>query len=165
MQPEPRDPSRDRPPTAVSRWQTFLQRWVINTVAVLVAVYVVGRERIDYTTPVSLFIASLLLGILNSFLRPILILLTLPLFLLTLGLFTLVINASLLYLVGWVMRPEFEVKTFAGAFWGALIVSLVSLALNSLTGTGDSRVTVKSSRGRNEPPRDPPAGGGPIIDV
>ncbi|HEY2328346.1 MAG TPA: phage holin family protein, partial [Verrucomicrobiae bacterium] len=77
----------------------FLQSWVINTVAVLVAVIIL-RNHISYGEKLqNLLIASLLLGILNAFVRPILMLIALPLFIFTLGLFTLVINALLLGLL------------------------------------------------------------------
>ncbi len=82
----------------------FLQSWVINTFAVLVAAIVL-RGHIAYRSPADLIVASLLLGILNAFVRPILMLLALPLLIFTLGLFTLVINALLLYFVGVLMGP------------------------------------------------------------
>jgi len=141
----------------------FIQSWLINTLAVLVAAYVL-HGKINYGKPLDLFVASLLLGILNAVLRPLLLLLTLPVVFLTLGLFTLVINAGLLYLVGYLLRPQFSVDSFSTAFWGALIISLVSLVLNSLTGTGKARVRIE----RRRPPPPPPAGpggGGPVIDV
>src|SRR5438876_10309795 len=81
----------------------FIQSWFINTLAVLVAVYLV--KGIRYDKPLDLLVASLLLGILNAVLRPILLFLALPLLIVTLGLFTLVINALLLYFVGYVLRP------------------------------------------------------------
>jgi putative membrane protein len=140
--------------------KTFLQRWLSNTLAVLVAVCILGDARIHYDQWQHLLIASLLLGILNAFLRPLLLLLSLPLIIVTLGLFTLLINALLLYSVGWLLQPRFQVADFWSAFWGALIISLVSFTINSLTGTGRSRITVQ--RGR------PPGGNddnGPVIDV
>lgn len=138
----------------------FLQSWLINTLSVLVAVYVV--KGIHYEKPPDLVVASLLLGVLNSVLRPILMLVTLPLLVFTLGLFMLVINALLLLLVGNVMRPHFQVDTFWAAFWGALVISLVSVILNTLTGTGHSRIQIKRHR---RPPGGGPGSGGPIIDV
>ena len=138
----------------------FLQSWLINTLAVLVAVYVV--KGIHYQKPLDLVIASLLLGVLNSVLRPVLLLLALPLLIFTLGLFMLVINALLLLLVGDLMRPHFQVDDFRSAFWGALVISIVSLILNILTGTGNSRVRIERHR---PPPGGGPGGGGPIIDV
>lgn len=144
-------------------FKSFLQRWLINTLAVLVAVYL-GRG-ITYEKPADLFIAALLLGILNAFLRPLMWLLSLPLLILTLGLFTLVINGLMLYFVGYLLQPRFQVETFGAACWGALVISFVSLALNSLTGTGNSRASIKVHRGPPEPPAAPRGGGGPIIDV
>ncbi len=138
----------------------FIQSWLINTLAVLVAVYLV--KGIHYEKPLDLVVASLLLGILNAVLRPVLMFLALPLLLFTLGLFTLVINALLLYFVGYVLRPHFYVDGFWSAFWGALIISIVGLILNSMTGTGESRFRVE--RGRR-PPGSSGDGGGPVIDV
>jgi putative membrane protein len=139
----------------------FLQGWLISTLAVLVAVYIV--PGIHYQRALDLVVASLLLGILNSVLRPVLLLLALPLLVFTLGLFTLVINAGLLYFVGFLLRPQFYVGSFWDAFWGALIISLVSILLNSLTGTGNSRVSV--NRSGPAPPKSGGDGGGPVIDI
>jgi putative membrane protein len=137
----------------------FLQSWLINTLAVLVAVHIV--KGIHYEKPLDLAVASLLLGILNAVFRPILMFLALPLLIFTLGLFTLVINALLLYFVGNLLRPDFRVDTFWDAFWGALIISVVALVLNTLTGTGGSRVRIE----RHRPPRGGGPGSGPVIDV
>jgi putative membrane protein len=137
----------------------FLQSWLINTLAVLVAVYLV--KGLHYDRPLDVAIAALILGILNSVIRPFLIFLAFPLVLVTLGLFMLVINAGLLYFVGWLLQPHFYVQNFRSAFWGAVIISIVSLVLNSLTGTGNSRIKVHRHRG-------PPSrsdGGGPVIDI
>ena len=141
--------------------KTFLQRWMINTLAVLVAVYVV--DGIHYQNPLDLFVASLMLGILNAVLRPVLMLLSLPLLLFTLGLFMFVINALVLYFVGFLLKPHFHVDGFGAAFWGALIISFVSLVLNSVTRTGKAHIKVQ--RGNPKPPRDRGDGGGPVIDV
>jgi putative membrane protein len=150
------------------RFLRFLQSWIINTFAVLVAVSILGGH-IRYQKWTDLIIASLLLGILNAFVKPILMLLALPLVIFTLGLFTFVINALMLYGVGWLMSPpffqtpHFQVDSFGAAFLGALIISVVSIALNILTGTGGARVSV---RRRSPPPKSPPDdGNGPVIDV
>ena len=144
--------------------KAFVQRWLISTLAVLVATHMV--DGIKYDSASTLFVASLLLGILTAFLRPLLLLLSLPLLIFTLGLFTLVINAALLYWVGKLVKG-FQVDSFSAAFWGALVISLASLVLNSLTGTGSARVEVR--RGPPPPPpppdRDDRGGGGPVIDV
>lgn len=140
----------------------FLQRWVITTVAVLVATHVV--RGISYDNWQALLVATLTLGLLNAFLRPLLMLLSLPLLILSLGLFTLVINAGLLYFVGELI-DGFHVASFGAAFWGGLVTSLVSLALQILTGAGGTRVMVQ----RGPPPRPPGSGPGPgqgpVIDV
>jgi putative membrane protein len=139
----------------------FLQSWLINTLAVLVAVYLV--KGIHYDRPLDLAMASLILGVLNSVIRRFLVILVLPLVLVTLGLFILVINAGLLYFVGWLLRPHFQVRDFWSAFWGALIISIVSLILNSLTGTGDSRIKVRRHRG--PPSKSDDGSGPPVIDI
>jgi putative membrane protein len=139
----------------------FLFSWIINTLAVLVAVYVV--KGIGYDKPLDLIMAALALGIFNAFLRPILMFVALPLLVVTFGLFYFVINALLLYLVGYLMRPYYRVHTFWDAFWGGLVISLVSTALHILTGTGKSSIRIE--RRRPPPGQGPDGGKGPIIDV
>src|SRR5207245_7134228 len=114
-------PCRGCMPTGLKK---FIQSWVINTLAVLVAAYIV--KGIHYQIPLDLIVASLLLGILNAVLRPILMLVALPLLIFTLGLFTLVINALLLYFVGDLLQPHFHIDRFSDAFWGALVISIIS---------------------------------------
>ena len=139
---------------------SFIQRWVIDTLAVLVATSVV--DGIRYDNVASLLTASLLLGILNAFLKPIMLLLSLPLLIFTLGLFTFVINAGLLYLVGYMMQG-FDVRDFATALKGALVIGVISFVVNLMLGKRSFQVRsqVQSSRG-NKPP---PPGNGPVIDV
>ena len=134
-----------------------MQSWLINTLAVLAAAKIVPGIKYDNVT--GLLVATLVLGILNAILRPLLLLLSLPIVLLTLGLFTLVINAFLLYFVGWLVK-SFHIETFGSAFWGALVIGVISLVLNSLTGTGKTRVEFH----RGKPPRDSDDDG-PVIDV
>jgi putative membrane protein len=143
-----------------TRFLRFLQSWVINTFAVLVAAIIL-QGHIAYKSPADLIVAALLLGILNAFVRPILMLLALPLLIFTLGLFTLVINALLLYFVGVLMGPHFQVDSFGFAFLGALIISIVSIALNVMT--GGARVTVQ--RRRPPPKRPGDDDDKPVIDV
>jgi putative membrane protein len=140
----------------------FLGNWAINTLAVAVAAMILHGHISYGDKPGNLLIASFLLGLLNAFIRPILMLIALPFLIFTLGLFTLVINAVMLYFVGWLLAPYFQVDSFRFAFVGALIISIVSVALNVLT--GNARVSVQ----RRKPPGPPPAGGGgsgPVIDV
>jgi putative membrane protein len=132
-------------------------------VAVLVAANVI--REIEYDTVGALLVASLLLGILHALLRPLLLLLSLPLVLITLGLFTLVINALLLMLVGQLVIG-FHVEGFWTAFWGGLVISVISILLNTLTGTGEHRMEWRDRPRDPPPPRGGGSGGsGPVIDV
>ena len=140
----------------------FIQRWLITTLAVLVAVYVLPGLHFTDNSLWTPFVTSLILGILNAFIRPIMMFMALPLLIFTLGLFTLVINALLLYFVGWLL-PSFEVSSFGSAFLGSVIISVVSVALNILTGSSDARI--KFQRRRRPPPSDRGGGSGPVIDV
>ena len=138
----------------------FIQSWVINTLAVLVAASIV--PGVKYEKPVDLIVASLVLGILNAFIRPLVMLLALPLLIFTLGLFMLVINALMLWFDGYVMAG-FQVADFWSAFCGALVIGIVSLVLNILTGSGGARVEIR--RRGSRPPGSDGDGGGPVIDV
>ena len=103
-------------------------RWLILTIAILIASYLVDGIRVSGFF--SAFSAAAILGILNAFFRPILFILTLPLNVLTLGLFTFVINAVLLMMASGVISG-FEVHGFWSALFGSLLISLVSWLLTS----------------------------------
>jgi putative membrane protein len=139
---------------------SFLKRWLITAVAVALAAQIV--HGIDYTTTMGLALAALLLGLLNAFVRPVMLLLSLPLLIFTLGFFILVINAFLLYAVGHVLK-DFHVQSFSAAFWGSLIISIISLVLNGLTKSNGSVVQVHRGKAPRRPPDD--SGNGPVIDV
>ena len=117
----------------------FVFRWAITTVAVMVASSIIHGIR--YDSVASLIGAALLLGILNAFLRPILLILSAPLILLTLGLFILVVNGLLLLIVPNIVIG-FHVDTFASAFWGAIVISIVSWILSAFFRGSDGRVHV-----------------------
>jgi putative membrane protein len=141
----------------------FVQRWTVTTVAVLVADWLVHGIR--HQSIGALLAASALLGFLNAFVRPLLVAISLPLLLWSLGLFVLVINALLLLLVGALLQPGFVVDGFGSAFWGGMVISLVSLVVNAFLGRNPA---VRMSRGpgsRRKPGRKSDDGGGPIIDV
>jgi putative membrane protein len=109
--------------------RNFLLRWLLNTLALWVVAQLYGGVNFAPGSTLSDYlIAGLVLGLANALVRPLLLLLTLPLNLLTLGLFTLVVNALVLLLVADFTR--LAVHGFSGAFWGALILSLVSWALS-----------------------------------
>jgi putative membrane protein len=140
----------------------FLQSWAINTLAVLVAVQVVHGIHFRDNGLLPPVLTALVLGILNAFIRPILMLIALPLLIFTLGLFTLVINALILYSVGKLLAPYFQVDSFGSAFLGALIISVISIALNILT--GNARASIKIQR-RPPPPKKSDDDDKPVIDV
>jgi putative membrane protein len=117
----------------------FVFRWMITTVAVMITPVFISGVR--YDTAGALFGAALLLGILNAFVRPVLLILSAPLILVTLGLFILVINALMLF---WVpgLVPGFHVDGFGSAFWGAILISLISWILIAFFRGSDGRVHV-----------------------
>ena len=103
-------------------------RWLILTAAIYLAARFIDGIEVHGFVPALLAAAAL--GVLNALLRPVLIILTLPLNILTLGLFTFVINALLLKMASGVISG-FEVHGFWPALFGALIISLVSWLLSS----------------------------------
>lgn len=115
----------------------FLIRWGITAIAVMVAAWLIPGIRYDSTGV--LLGASLLLGIINAFVRPVLMLLSLPFILVTMGLFIFVVNALLMLLVSSIV-PGFQVGGFWNAFFGAIIVSIVSLILSSFFRASDGKV-------------------------
>jgi putative membrane protein len=106
----------------------LLLRWLILTFAIMTAAYLFPGIHVNGFG--SALIAALVLGILNAFFRPILLILTLPINVLSLGLFTFVINAVLLLMTSGVIGG-LVVDGFGSALFGSLIISLVSLLLSS----------------------------------
>ena len=109
--------------------RSFLFRWFVTTVAVLAAAHIV--PGIGYNSTGALLIASLVLGLVNAILKPILMLLSLPLLLFTFGLFTLVSNSAMVMLVS-VLVKGFTVENWKSAFWGGVVISLVTILLKAL---------------------------------
>jgi putative membrane protein len=107
----------------------FLLRLVLNGIAVLAAAYFV--PGVHLSGPGAALLAGVILGFVNAIVRPVLFLFTIPLTVLTLGLFIFVLNAICLALTAGLV-PGFEIDSFLAAFLGALIVSIVSWALNGL---------------------------------
>ena len=107
----------------------FLIRLIVNAAALLVVAYFLPGVSVTGVT--GALVAAFVLGIVNAILRPILVLLTLPIQLLTLGLFTLVINGVLFYWVGH-MGIGLVVDGFWPAFWGAIVLGIVSWLLSAL---------------------------------
>jgi putative membrane protein len=107
----------------------FIIRIVVYTLALLLAAHVIPGIRLD--SLMSAVAAGLLLGLINAIVRPILVVVTFPITLLTLGLFLLVLNGFCLWLVS-AFVSGFHVAGFWPAFWGALVVSVVSWVLTAL---------------------------------
>ena len=103
-------------------------RWLILTFAIIATSYLI--DGIQVSGFLSAFFAAAILGILNAFFRPILLILTLPVNILSLGLFTFVINAMMLMMVSGVISG-FKVYGFWSAVFGSLLISLVSWLLTS----------------------------------
>ncbi|MBN8656883.1 MAG: phage holin family protein [Anaerolineae bacterium] len=110
----------------------FIIRWVINAVALFAAVWIV--PGIDYLGDwVGILWLALIIGLLNSLVRPLLKFLTCPLIILTLGLFTLVINTGMLLLtrtIGQSLGIGLSVDSFWSALLGSLVMSLVSIVMS-----------------------------------
>ena len=103
--------------------------WVINAVALLGVAYLM--PSIHVASFWAALIAALVLGLVNTLVRPVLVILTLPVTLLTLGVFILVINALLFWFVGSILQG-FQVESFGSAFFGALLYSIISFLLSWL---------------------------------
>ena len=102
----------------------FFIRVILVALGLWLATLWVRGVSID--SPTTLLLAGLLLGIVNSIVRPLAIVLTLPITIVTLGFFLLVINAGMVALVAW-MLPGMHLAGFGAAFWTALLVSVVSM--------------------------------------
>ena len=107
--------------------RAFLLKWFVTTVSIFIVTNLF--HLLYFEDLMVLVLAALVLGILNVFLKPVLILLTLPMNILSLGLFTLIINAFLLYVASKIV-PGFEIASFWKAFWAALLISIVSALIN-----------------------------------
>jgi putative membrane protein len=122
----------------------MLVRLIINIAALLVVVNVV--PGISIPTWGVLLVTAAVIGLLNALLKPVLMVLTLPINVLTLGLFTLFINAFLFYLASEIIKG-FQVSGFWAAFWGALLFSIVSVVLSFIIdkGMGKPKGSVNSN--------------------
>ena len=103
--------------------------WILNAVALLIVAYIL--PGINVASFGSALIAALVLGLLNTLVKPVLILLTLPITIVTLGLFLIVLNALLFWLAGSILRG-FQVSGFWWAVAGAILYSIISGLLSRL---------------------------------
>ena len=122
-------------------------RWLILTIAIFITSYLL--DGIQVSGFFSAFFAAAILGILNAFFRPFLLIITLPINILTLGLFTFVINAILLMMASGVI-PGFEVAGFWSAVFGSLFISLISWFITSfINGRGTVQYIDLKNKGGN----------------
>jgi putative membrane protein len=112
--------------------RSLLLHWILNAAALWVAAAII--PGLDFAGgPGRLLLVAAVFGIVNSTLRPMLTILTCPLIILTLGLFTFIINAVMLMVTGWLSESwnlGFTVSGFWAAFFGGLVVGLVSMMLS-----------------------------------
>lgn len=137
--------------------KAFLFRWLALVLAVFIAAHL-SFLGIHYDSAGALLAAALVLGVVNTFIKPLLMVITIPFILLSFGLFILFINATLFYFAS-ALVDGFHVDSFASALGGAVIVSIV----NFLLSTDRRDVIVHSSRAGYR--SKPPPGHGPVIDV
>ena len=109
----------------------FLQRAAFAAIGFWLATFVVSG--LSFRTPTSLLLAGLLLGVVNAFVRPILIALTLPFTILSLGLFLFVVNAAMVGLVAWLL-PDMHLDGFGSALATTIIVGIVSMVGSGFAG-------------------------------
>ena len=105
----------------------FLLKWFVNIIALFVVIHVVAGVSVNNMGTV--LVAALILGLLNAFIRPFLLIMTLPITIATFGFFTLIINAFMFYLASKFVAG-FSVTGFWSAFWAALLFSVISFILN-----------------------------------
>jgi putative membrane protein len=108
---------------------SFLLQWLVSGLAIIITAYLLPGVRV--TGFFAALVTALILGLINAFIKPVLILLTLPLNILTLGLFTLVINALLIMLAAAIV-PGFSVQGFWWALLFGLVLAVISYALGTL---------------------------------
>ncbi|MDP9899624.1 phage holin family protein [Variovorax ginsengisoli] len=118
----------------------FLVQWAITALSLWVASLLFRGLKFDSTG--ALVGSALLLGLANALVKPLLVLLTLPLTLLTFGLFLLVINALMILLVSALVRG-FRVSGFWTAFFASIFISLLSVAVGAMVGGGDPATTIQ----------------------
>jgi putative membrane protein len=112
----------------------ILLNWLLSALAVEVVAHLVHGFHVSGVA--AALLAALVIGLVNATLGLVLKIITLPLTILTLGVFWFVINGLMLELASALLSPAFRVDSFASAFWGAIVLSLVNILFRWLTGTG-----------------------------
>lgn len=118
----------------------WILRWLLNTFILLLVALVVPGVTISGFWPA--LVTSAIFGFINAIIRPLMIVLTLPINVLTFGLFTLIINALMFWLASTIVKG-FEVVNFPAAFWGALVYWLIITLINYIFQDRPTKVKVK----------------------
>lgn len=121
----------------------LLIRWIVITTAILLAAVILPGIHVESLA--AALAAAAILGIINTFMRPVLLILTLPLTILTLGLFAFIINALMLLLVA-AFVPGFKIDGFGWAFLGALLISVISWIANRFISKTDGPTRPRGGR-------------------
>jgi len=119
--------------------KSLLAKWAVNAIALLIVVKTIKGLNITAEGTdglIVLFVAAAVIGIINAFLKPVVLLLTLPINILSFGLFTLIINAIMFGLAGYLVKG-FEVTSFWGAIIGSIVFSIVSMIAGIFIRAGD----------------------------
>lgn len=127
-----------QPESSESKLVAFVIRWLITAAAVWVAAQLVGGIHLEGWK--STLLVALILGLLNAYLKPLLVVGTFPALIMTLGIFLIFINTALLALTAWISGKfdgiEFSIDTFWSAFFGAIIISIVSFFISLVVKPG-----------------------------
>lgn len=112
----------------------LLLRWILFALAVIFTAWLVPEISVDNFQ--SAMLVTVIIALINIFVRPLIVFITLPINILTLGIFTLVINSFLLMLAGY-LSPGFEVDGFLSAFLGSIVLAFLALVINMTTVNGE----------------------------
>lgn len=107
---------------------------ILNIVALMITTYIIPGFVVDSLW--AAFVTVVILAILNLFIKPLLLLITLPINVLTLGLFTFIINAVLLMIASSIV-PGFTLASWSSAIWGAIILALISAVFSAMSEDGE----------------------------
>jgi len=121
----------------------WILRWLLNTFILMLVAYIV--PGIGFASFWSALITSAVFGLINAIIRPLMIILTLPINILTLGLFTLIINALMFWLASTIVKG-FDVANFAAAFWGALAYWVIITIINFIFADRPTKVKTRSRK-------------------
>ncbi len=120
-----------RPETGTERITNFVIRWLITAAAVWVAAQLISGIHLKGAG--TTLVVALVLGFLNAYLKPLLLFGTFPLLVMTVGVFLVFVNTALLALTAWLVgnfTTNFRIEGFWDAFWGAVVISIVSFLIS-----------------------------------